>query len=160
MAALNFAFSDSLRDAIIQNNSAVQKDCTMVTLKTAGGTTEDFAITEFSPDHIRFENKNSERYYIQWLSSQNFKMAHSFRTGNYLCGRDLNVYLKVEKFYSWDSSFLAQTEVPSNLISMDYLKLVSEARGSAMDESSPITTALLHSLRDQPIKTDLKFCEP
>ncbi len=106
-----------------------------------------------------------------WVSPQQFKLIHTYKTGDYLCNKNINL-VTVEKIYSWDQNFINNKYIEASLIAPTYLSLVAEAIDYPVTNlysngSDPNNTTVqyllateLAKVENQPIKTDYLSCSP
>ena len=105
-----------------------QVNCSKITLKTFGNDTEDYLISEINPYKIKYTNESGESYDFIWESSQQFRLIHTFKTGDFLCNNSI-YFITIEKLYSWNSNFIKKDLIAADLISPTYISLVAEASG-------------------------------
>ena len=165
----NFIFNDTFRNSMTDFVPLEQTGCATITLKTVGNDQEDYVITKIKPQQIQYVSESGESYIFIWESPQQFKLIHTFKTGDYLCNQSIAV-VTVEKIYSWDSDFINNKHITAALISPNYLSLVVEAIdypianlysiGTDPDDISIqyLLPNVLMNIKQQPIKSDYLTC--
>ena len=66
--------------------------------------------------------------------------------------------MSIEKDYSWESTFINSSALPSGFIDSSYLKLEEEATGSVIDDSDSINSTALMKMGKLPLDDKFMTC--